>query len=337
MAWKPAARALLHNLGGLSALRWLSRGRLRILMFHEFRECDRPRLDAICEHIVRHFEPLPLSRLIDAIAGRTNLPSNALTVTVDDGYRNYLLHGHPVFRRHNIPITMYVVAGFSDGKLWLWTDRVAFAIEHTRKKTISVELQPGEKQEFDLSSSDAKRMAIARLQEALKLCPNQARVKFVNEVGTLCGVDIPTDPPDFRKPLIWDEIRQLSAEGVAIGCHSYSHPILSRISDQRELESEIRGAKEIIETRLKSAVLHFCYPNGRDIDIGEASISCVRAAGYASAVTGVAGLNPVGANRLQLRRIPVDSWTRLDFAAESLAGLHLNQQQALVLPVSESS
>jgi peptidoglycan/xylan/chitin deacetylase (PgdA/CDA1 family) len=301
-------------------------------MFHEFRPCDRPGLEAICEHIGRHFEPVPLSRLIDAIAGRSSVPHNALAVTVDDGYRNYLLHGHPVFRRHRIPTTIYAVAGFSDGKLWLWTDRLAFAIEHTSKKTIWAEIQAGQEQEIDLSSANAKDQAIARLLEALKLCSNERRVKFVNALGTLCGVEFPLEPPPFLMPLSWDELRALSAEEVVIGCHSYSHPILSRLSDPGEMEREILGAKELMEARLKSAVLHFCYPNGRDIDIGEASIARVQAAGFVSSVTGVAGLNTLRANPLRMRRIPLDSWMNLDYATESLVGLHLQQPDQVFIP-----
>ena len=70
----------------------------------------------------------------------------------------------------------------------------------------------------------------------------------------------------------WDELRAAASEGVEIGCHTETHPILSRLSNRLELEREIRGAKEHLEECLGFDVRHFCYPNGHPIDIGEAAI-----------------------------------------------------------------
>jgi hypothetical protein len=53
-------------------------------------------------------------------------------------------------------------------------------------------------------------------------------------------------------------------------------------------------------------VQHFCYPNGKDADFDDDCVRAVEAAGFASAVTAVRGLNAPGADRWRLRRIGVD-------------------------------
>jgi peptidoglycan/xylan/chitin deacetylase (PgdA/CDA1 family) len=323
MAWKQAARIVLHRMGGLPALRYLRRGRFRVLMFHEFRDLDKLKLEAICEHITRQFEPVPLTALIAAMRGEIRPPPNAVAVTVDDGYRNFLLHGHPIFRKYRIPTTVYAVAGFSDGQLWLWTDKIVFALEHAQQRSLSTVIEGAGTLQLDLSSPAAKQQAVAQLCEALKLCPNEQRVQFLNGLGAWCGVEIPAVPPADRKALSWEELRALSAEDVEIGCHSYTHPILARIHDPEELDREIRGAKELMERRLKSAVSHFCYPNGRDIDIDEATVACTRAAGFVSSATCTYGLNTLQADPLRILRVPCDSGMQPDYAAELLAGLHM--------------
>src|SRR5216683_5593171 len=116
MIWKNAARTVLHGMGGLPALRVMRRNQFRVLMFHEFQESCHANLEALCDHIRRHFEPVPLSTIAAALRGDTSLPPNALTITVDDGYRNFL-HAHAVFRKYRMPATIYAVAGFSDGRL----------------------------------------------------------------------------------------------------------------------------------------------------------------------------------------------------------------------------
>src|SRR5579872_770197 len=242
MLWKKAVRVALHNMGGLAILRNRHRREFGVLMFHSFSDGDRANVEAICAHITRHFEPVSLSAIVDALDGRGALPDNAVTITVDDGYRNFLLHGHPIFRRSRIPATLYPVAGFSDGRLWLWTDQIDFGLRQTTRSSIRATLGEGEPVELSLRTPEEKAAAIFRLTETLKEVSNDRRVAFLAEFGSLCGVEIPPHPPSGREAMNWDELRAVAAEGVEIGCHTDTHPILSRLSDQSELDAEIRGA-----------------------------------------------------------------------------------------------
>lgn len=323
MHWKPAARGLLHELGGLATLRLVHRGKFRVLMFHEFEESLCKNLDLICEYISCNYEPVTLSEIADAIHSNSRLPTNALTVTVDDGYRNFLSFGHAIFKKHGISTTVYAVTGFADGRLWLWTDQVAFILEQTTRRAFSVEVKKGKVLDLDLSSATSRSQATRSLWEALKEVPNQHRLEFLSGFASLCRVEIPPLPPAERKPLSWDELRALAADGVEVGCHTDTHPILSRLNDRAELEREIGGAKEVMEARLKRRVHHFCYPNGREIDISEAAVACVRKAGFVSSVTCSYGLNTLQVNPLRIMRLPVETGQKVEYTAEMLVGFHL--------------
>ena len=323
MFWKKAARVALHDMGGLAILRRRHRREFRVLMFHSFHESDRANVEAICAHLTRHFEPVSLSAILDALDGKRALPDNAITITVDDGYRNFLLHGHPIFRRNRIPATLYAVTGFCDGRLWLWPDQIEFGLRQTARRSLRAPLGDGEPMEVALRTPEEKAAAIFRVTETLKEVPNDRRVAFLAEFGSLCGVDIPPGPPPGREAMSWDELRAVASEGVEIGCHTETHPILSRLSNRLELEREIRGAKEHLEERLGFAVRHFCYPNGRAMDIGETAVCCVREAGFASAVSCTYGLNTAAAERFRILRVPFGGGIDLHYGAELLAGLHM--------------
>jgi peptidoglycan/xylan/chitin deacetylase (PgdA/CDA1 family) len=323
MLWKQAARVVLHNLGGLAVLRTRHRREFAVLMFHSFSEQDQANVEAICRHIVRHFEPVSLSAIVDAINGRKALPDNAITITVDDGYRNFLLHGHPIFRRNRIPGTLYAVAGFSDGRLWLWTDQIEFGLHQTTRTSIRAQFEDREPLELMLRTPEEKADATFRLTETLKQVSNDRRISFLRDFGTLCGVDIPPNPPKGYEAMSWEELRAVASEGMEIGCHTETHPILSRLSSRLELEAEIHGAREHMKERLRFDVRHFCYPNGRAIDIGEAAIRCVREAGFASAVSCTSGLNTIETDPFQIRRVAFDSTIDLRYGEELLAGLHM--------------
>jgi peptidoglycan/xylan/chitin deacetylase (PgdA/CDA1 family) len=319
---KKAARAALHEMGGLAALRRIRRREFGVPMFHSFSAGDAANVEAFCGHVARHFEPVSLSRIVTALGEKKELPDNAITITVDDGYRNFFQHGHPIFRKHRIPTTLYVVAGFSDGRLWLWPDQIDFGLQNTAKDSIRATVN-GDIVELPLANREERAQSSSRLQEALKRAGNDERVRFVGEFGKLCGVEIPPDPPVERTAMNWDELRAAAAEGVEIGCHTESHPILSRLREQSELEREIRGAGQQIEERVGTPVRHFCYPNGHAEDISEAAIRCVREAGYVSAVTCTWGLNTIETEALEIRRLPTDSALDFQYGVELLAGLHI--------------
>ena len=81
--------------------------------------------------------------------------------------------------------------------------------------------------------------------------------------------------------LTWDQVRELSADGMQIGCHSMFHPYLTRISNERELWREIAGSKERLEARLGKPVTVFAYPFGQYNDhivelVKEAGYTCAR-------------------------------------------------------------
>ncbi len=323
MAWKALARAALHNTGGLAALRLLNRRKFRVLAFHSFSEASRANVDAICAHITHHFEPLSLAELVDAVKRGVALPDNALTITVDDGYKNYALYGHPIFRRHRIPITVFAVAGFAAGRLWLWPDQIEFGIEHTIKTSIPIKLGAAEAIELPLNSVEQKIDSLSRLTEMLKVVPNQQRLTFMEGYGSLCGVAMPASPPPQRAAMNWDELRAMAAEGVEIGCHTESHPILTRLESHAELEYEIKGAKQALEESLSLPVRHFCYPNGKSPDINDTVVDTVRKAGFDSAVTCFWGLNSNAVEPMRMQRLPFDSALEFAYAIELLAGLHV--------------
>ena len=318
-----AARSTLHRFGGLSAIRHMRRDQFRVAMFHGFPESTTPTLASLCAHITRYYEPVSLSTILAAMRGERTLPPNAITITVDDGYRDFLLHGQSEFRRWRIPSTVYVVSGFSDGRLWLWTDQVRFALEQSSKTSIEVAMQDGQMSELDLSSPELGKKASVRLTEWLKSVPNEHRVEFLRELPRLTGVEIPPTPPPCNAPLSWDELRSLAAEGVEIGCHTDTHPILSRLRNGEQRDREIAGAKELIERRLGFTVKHFCYPNGLPQDIDDAVVESVRKAGFESSVTCSYGLNTLHVDPLLILRVPLDSELDLAYSMELLAGLHM--------------
>lgn len=61
----------------------------------------------------------------------------------------------------------------------------------------------------------------------------------------------------------WDELKQWRDAGLAIGCHTASHPHLPELPES-EWEHELDGSRTMLESELKIDAEHFAYPYGDD-------------------------------------------------------------------------
>ena len=103
----------------------------------------------------------------------------------------------------------------------------------------------------------------------------------------------------------WDEIRQMSDNGFAIGAHTVSHRILS-ILNEDEIMQEISESKYEIEKILGKKVFSFAYPRGKKSDYNpDACFTVLRNYDFKLGVTTVGGNNNLDANQdyFNLRRM----------------------------------
>ena len=123
--------------------------------------------------------------------------------------------------------------------------------------------------------------------------------------------------PDFvcgGSAMNWQQIKDLVKRGHAVGCHSLTHAKLTRDPGENarayaaRLKKEISDSKKIIEDKIKTEVLDFCYP------YGYYSLDCfalLRKAGYRSATTVNAGVNSKKCDPFTLGRFQVNQSTSL--------------------------
>jgi peptidoglycan/xylan/chitin deacetylase (PgdA/CDA1 family) len=104
------------------------------------------------------------------------------------------------------------------------------------------------------------------------------------------------------KMLTWEEIEEMSANGIEIGAHTVTHPNLQR-TELKQAEHEILKSKEVIEKHIKKRVRFFSYPFGKyNNDI----INITKSSGFEAALGG-GGTIQKNADPFALSRIQVDS------------------------------
>lgn len=317
---KHVAKALIHQGGAIQGYRIFNRNAVRILMYHRFPNDVEP-LREQCQHLLRHYQLISLRRLVDTVIEGSPLPTNAVVITVDDGYRDFYLYAYPVFREFGIPSTVFLVTDFVDQKCWLWWDRIAWAFKASPLASISLDLADGVSKVFSLQTSADRLESARKLTQRLMNLTNDARLKILESIPGLLQVDIPVQPPTKYESLTWAEAREMSSNGVELGAHTKTHPILSRLDDSPALKDEIQGSKMKIEKEVGGQGVHFCYPSGSAVDFNEQTVDLVKRSGFLSAVTTQRGMNDRKSNLFLLRRIGIDPYGDTPYFRELLAGV----------------
>lgn len=104
----------------------------------------------------------------------------------------------------------------------------------------------------------------------------------------------------FAKMLSWNQMKEMSQNGITIGAHTLTHRDLKSIALE-EARNEILGSKEEIERQIGKRVDYFSYPFGR---YNDEIAKLVRTLGFRG-VFGELGTIQRGANVFRLKRIPI--------------------------------
>lgn len=78
----------------------------------------------------------------------------------------------------------------------------------------------------------------------------------------------------------WEEIKDLSQAGMQLGCHTFTHPFLTRIRKDENLKRELAGARQDIEAHTGAPVTSLAYPFGQ---YNSRVVAAAKAAGFTSA------------------------------------------------------
>lgn len=260
---------------------------LYILGYHRFtsskqvipsipKSIDQAAFKAQIEYLCKYLEPIPLSLLAYLLQERKPLPKNAIVITIDDGYKDNYIYAYPILKKYKVPATIFIVTSHIGGKQVPWESKVSFAVFHTSLSEISLE----EVGTFDLNGEKKRYNATKYIIKKLKRFTDRKKDLLVEKLIELCKVHIPEELGK-KMMLSWEEIKEMSENGIEFGSHTITHPVLTRIP-LREAKREIEGAKKEIEERLGKKVVSFAYPSGiYDREIME----LVKKSGYLCSVT----------------------------------------------------
>jgi peptidoglycan/xylan/chitin deacetylase (PgdA/CDA1 family) len=247
-----------------------------------------------------HYQVLSMSDLLEAYQDGRSLPSSSVIVTFDDAYRDFATNAWPILKKHQIPVTLFVPTAFpGHPEKIFWWDRVHYAIfENENLSELNTDFGS-----LSLKTDVDRKHAFDRIREMVKSLPHEEAMgwvdKICNELSAL---------PRRNNVLGWDDLRCLAKEGVTIGAHTRSHPMMDRISIE-VADEEIEGSLTDLRREIGAALPIFAYPGGH---VNEGIEDRLRRKGIVAAFSTNRGINDLKrVNWMRLNRINVGPRTTL--------------------------
>ncbi|MBE7212165.1 MAG: polysaccharide deacetylase family protein, partial [Gluconacetobacter diazotrophicus] len=198
--------------------------------------------------------------------------------SIDDCYRDTFEHVVPLFRRHNVPVTLFVTTGIPDGTLPMW----AAGLEDVLASRDTVRLDGGT---ITAGTAVDKRAAFAQIAAAWD-GPDAGR-----HYAAFCGDNgVDAAAMHVRHAISWNMLAELSRDPlVEIGAHTVNHIRLSTATPDAAF-FELQGSRRRLEEKLGIPVRHFAFPYGQSGDCGPREFDLARKAGFGSVTTTGRGL-----------------------------------------------
>jgi peptidoglycan/xylan/chitin deacetylase (PgdA/CDA1 family) len=205
--------------------------------------------------------------------------------TLDDGYRDNMVHAQPVFRRNDCPFTVFVAPAITDGTCELWWAGLEAMIASNRKVECEI---GGTHYRLETATDGQKWQAWKTLYLPVRRMEQIAQRRWIREVCARNAIDL--DAMCRADAMTWDELRNLAGDPLCtIGAHTVNHYALSLLPED-DARRELRQSADRIEAELGRRPRYLAYPYGSAKEAGPREFRLAAEAGFRAAVTTRKGL-----------------------------------------------
>lgn len=253
----------LINLAGLSeVLRLYKRNHLTILCLHQiseekdyfFNPIKPSCFEQLLKYLLKHYTIIGFSELAEI---KKTLAKPALILSFDDGYYDFYEYALPILDKYKLASNHNIVNDCANTGAVIWTQRLNYIFNHCRENKIKLDFEIGKSNVGNLDSDKYWMSYYLEILKYLFQMPKSEILKLIAEKENKLSL-----APKYRM-MGWQEIIECSNHKVEIGSHSYSHDVLSVISDPQTLEFEVVESKTEIEKNIKKPVDVIALPNGQ--------------------------------------------------------------------------
>jgi peptidoglycan/xylan/chitin deacetylase (PgdA/CDA1 family) len=263
-------------------------------------------------HLARNYKVISLDEIVERVKNRGSL-RRCVAITFDDGFRDNYENAYPILKKYNVPATIFLTTGYIEDGTAPWFIKLRYIFMRTKKTHFQLRVNDASIS-LPMRTRQEKFAASDRAMACLKDCPDKERLPMLDRLCEELGVADFEELNDLM--LTWDQIKEMSENGISFGAHTVSHPVLSRISLEMA-NKEIKASMETIQISINRPVTTFAYPFGKKSNYNNDVFQVLNELGFKCAVTTNIAPNTLDTELYELNRyFPWD----VCFVANSFAG-----------------
>lgn len=286
---------------------------LMVLTYH--RIADKPNLtdplvvsvevfEEQVKFLTNNYNIISAGGLVEVLKKGGTYPNNACLITFDDGWRDNYTHAFPILKRYDVPALFFLSTDYISSDRRFWHEDLRIILDNIPNSTnmdvprllqgqYSASIVGFIKNIISASGTRRELMINDFITHLKNVAPE--KVHDLNRCLNAATKNVEVKDPSM---LSWEQVDEMFKSKMSFGSHTQSHSILTQI-DMMEARKELQESKRVIESRLKTPIYFFSYPNGY---YNAEHVNLVKEAGYLGAFSCMWGTNLSGERQFELKR-----------------------------------
>jgi peptidoglycan/xylan/chitin deacetylase (PgdA/CDA1 family) len=281
-----ASQILRNVLGGMGAIFMLHHVRPMAHVVNTFApniglEVAPGFLDSVIGLVkARGYRLVSLDEAVAEIKSGVRQAAPFAVFTLDDAYRDNLVHALPVFRKHACPFTIFAAPAIQDGTCELWWRGLESVVAGSTRVRADL---AGVRHDLDTAGDAQKQQAWQALYWPLRDLGEFEQRRWIKSFCAANGVNLAALCSSMA--MTWDELRLIAKEPLCtIGAHTVNHFAVAKLPEA-EARAEFVTSADRLEQELGERPRFFAYPYGDEGSAAARDFRLCVEAGYEAAVT----------------------------------------------------
>jgi len=273
--------------------------------------------------IKRRYRIITPDDLLSSLDKGNPLPQHAALITFDDGYESFYRLARPVLKSLRIQTVVFIPSRYVEQNEPFWFDLVWFFIKHPNNDRINWLASALSLEYTNHNQSTLSALCLDKMKQMIPEYRDEIITEIEERLSSASGKYSIT----FRLfyPMTTKQLKELSANGTALGGHTHTHTILSALSKD-QAEKEIIDNKNVLESITGKQCSFFAYPNGGAGDFNEAHKDMLKKSGYKAAFSLTQRRSSIHEDTMNISRFHVAPEDTIRSLAFRCTGINLVKQ-----------
>ena len=198
------------------------------------------------------YEFISLDELYDILQNQKNVKKKII-FTLDDGYKDNYEIAYPIFKKHDVPFTIYLTTSFPNKNALLWWYVLEDLIIGNEELVVG-------KKRYICKNYENKNRVFLEIRDTILKLDQKNLLSELNNLFKNYKIDWFSKNEELC--IDWEDIVDLSKDNLCtIAGHTKNHYAFNRLSEN-EIIDEVELANKEIEEKIGKKIEHFAYPFG---------------------------------------------------------------------------